>query len=56
MKEKKQWQTPALIVLLRRQPQESVLELCKTWTVYGPTGGANATCGSFDGCDMDSQS
>ena len=29
MKEKKQWQKPALIVLVRRKPEEAVLEACK---------------------------
>jgi hypothetical protein len=30
--EKKQWQTPQLISLVRRDPQEAVLVVCKTWT------------------------
>ena len=29
MKEKKQWQKPALMVLVRRKPEEGVLETCK---------------------------
>ena len=30
MKEKKQWQKPALIVLVRRRPEEAVMIGCKT--------------------------
>ena len=31
MKEKKQWQKPALIVLVRRKPEEAVMEVCKVF-------------------------
>ena len=36
MKEKKQWQKPALIVLVRRKPEEAVLFGCKVLTQDGP--------------------
>ena len=36
MKEKKQWQKPALIVLVRRKPEEAVLEGCKVDTESVP--------------------
>ena len=42
MKEKKQWQKPALIVLVRSKPEEAVLDVCKTtagrlgwWCTHG---------------------
>ena len=34
MKQKKQWQKPALIVLVRRKPEEAVLEGCKSTLQY----------------------
>jgi len=34
MKEKKQWQKPALIVLVRRKPEEAVMKTCKTQLVH----------------------
>ena len=48
MKEKKQWQKPALMMLVRRKPEEGVLETCK-WT-----GGQHGTgCNPIDfGCPV----
>ena len=39
MKEKKQWQKPALIVLVRRKPEEAVLIGCKVEMEYTTVGG-----------------
>ena len=36
MKEKKQWHKPALIVLVRRKPEEAVLGGCKVGSWEGP--------------------
>ena len=42
---KKTWETPELIIIVRTQPEESVLELCKGFEVGigpgGPGQGAN---------------
>jgi hypothetical protein len=39
MKEKKEWRKPALIVLVRRKPEEAVLEACKVGTRTSPVSG-----------------
>jgi len=36
IKGKKQWRKPALIVLVRRKPEEAVLQACKTAESVGP--------------------
>ena len=42
---KKLWETPELIVIVRSQPEEAVLETCKfTKQQGGPTGTGNANC------------
>lgn len=50
---KKRWETPKLIVITRSQPEESVLEGCKTKVGSGPvpavcqqTGGSAACRGN----------
>jgi len=40
-KEKKEWKTPELIVLVRSKPEEAVLAACKTPSGYTP--GPNTT-------------
>ncbi len=37
-KKKKKWITPQLLVLVRRKPEERVLETCKSGTVLGTPG------------------
>jgi hypothetical protein len=44
--EKKQWQTPQLISLVRRDPQEAVLVVCKT--LFG--GGGSDPSDWYAGC------
>jgi hypothetical protein len=34
--EKRQWQKPELIVLVRSKPEEAVLGWCKAWSWSGP--------------------
>ncbi len=52
--DKKQWQKPELIVLVRSKPEEAVLQACKGYSNSGVTGGpdaANLGC-ILPGCPM----
>jgi len=40
---KKKWEKPELIILVRNQPEESVLQACKFFIPSGP-GGVNGWC------------
>jgi hypothetical protein len=47
---KKQWHRPELVVLVRHQPQEVVLQGCKVDS--GPFGGLGVKYGACDTTDM----
>ena len=51
MKQKKQWQKPALIVLVRRKPEEAVLMWCKTISGSGGGGCWILGCGKSESGD-----
>ena len=36
MEKRPQWEKPELIVLVRSEPEETVLETCKTFGLLGP--------------------
>jgi hypothetical protein len=42
-KQKKTWQKPELVVLVRNRPEEAILQDCKNWDVLGPQD-ANDRC------------
>jgi hypothetical protein len=44
---KKTWETPKLIVVVRGQPGESLLTVCKECPMLNPTGPSNL----YDGCE-----
>jgi hypothetical protein len=52
--EKKQWQQPHLIVLVRNEPQESVLLACKSSTAAVGPGTFHTRCTYF--CNLVCQS
>ena len=47
---KKEWVTPELIVLVRSQPEETVLILCKTVSAGGGENNLNSQCRIDDIC------
>ena len=54
MKEKKQWQKPELIVLVRSKPEEAVLQGCKEYNLDGA--GTHASICYYnepDSCDWE---
>ena len=49
--QKKEWRKPELIVLVRSEPEETILVICKATTVRGgPTYRNNACRGSTTSC------
>ena len=44
----KKWNKPELIILVRNQPEESVLDSCKTSTGHTP-GPAGKLCSDYNG-------
>jgi hypothetical protein len=49
MQEKKEWQNPELIVLVRGRPEEAVLTPCKSSSVAGGSGDEASGCNFYEG-------
>jgi hypothetical protein len=54
-KQKKEWKTPELIVLVRGKPEEAVLAACKKGGMAGPTGSNSCKTTSIP-CDINAPS
>ena len=48
--QKKEWRKPELIVLVRSEPEETILVICKATTVRGGPNYYNTGCRSATNC------
>ena len=48
--QKKEWRKPELIVLVRSEPEEAILVICKATTVRGGPKYYNNACRNLSGC------